>query len=94
VVELFGVGFGPTTPFVPSGQLLTLGQDSPAPVTTNTVQLSIGGTMVGTFSAYLSEEGLYQINVTIPAGLGTGDLPLTATVDGVQTPSGVLISLQ
>jgi uncharacterized protein (TIGR03437 family) len=94
VVELFGVGFGPTTPSVPSGQLLTLGQGSPAPVTTNTVQLSIGGTTVGTFSAYLSEEGLYQINVTIPAGLGTGDLPLTAIVDGVQTPSGVLISLQ
>jgi uncharacterized protein (TIGR03437 family) len=42
----------------------------------------------------LSEEGLYQINVTIPAGLGTGDLPLIATVDGVQTPPGVVVSLQ
>jgi uncharacterized protein (TIGR03437 family) len=92
VVELFGVGFGPTTPFVPSGQLLPV---SATPITANyPVQLTIGGAVVPSTPAYLSEEGLYQINVTIPAGLGTGDLPLTATVGGIQTPAGVVISLQ
>jgi uncharacterized protein (TIGR03437 family) len=90
-VELYGVGFGPTTPAVPAGQVLNV---SPAPVTTNTVQVSIGGTNVTQAFAYLSEEGLYQINVTIPAGLGTGDLPLVATVGGVSTQAGVVISLQ
>jgi len=42
----------------------------------------------------LTGAGLDQINLTIPAGLGTGDVSLQATVDGVQTPSGVVISLQ
>jgi uncharacterized protein (TIGR03437 family) len=37
---------------------------------------------------------LYQINLTIPSGLGTGDKPLVATVGGVQAQSFVVISLQ
>jgi uncharacterized protein (TIGR03437 family) len=87
-VELFGVGFGPTTPPVPAGQVF-----SGAAATTNTVQLSIGGATVTPSFAGLSSAGLYQINLTLPAGLGTGDVPLTATVGGVQTQSGVVISL-
>jgi uncharacterized protein (TIGR03437 family) len=42
----------------------------------------------------LTEAGLFQFNLTLPAGLGTGDVPLVAMVGGVQTPSGVVISLQ
>jgi uncharacterized protein (TIGR03437 family) len=42
----------------------------------------------------MSSAGLYQLNVTIPAGLGTGDQTLVATVGGVQTHPGVVISLQ
>jgi hypothetical protein len=41
----------------------------------------------------VSGAGLDQINLTVPAGLGTGDVSLQATVGGVQTPSGVVISL-
>jgi uncharacterized protein (TIGR03437 family) len=89
IVELFGVGFGPTLPPVPAGQLF-----SGAAPTTNTVQLVIGGTLVTPSFAGLSSAGLYQINVTIPVGLGTGDLSLVATVGGVQTQAGVVISLQ
>jgi len=44
--------------------------------------------------AGLSEAGTCQINVTLPAGLGTGDVPLVATVGGAQTQSGVVLSLQ
>lgn len=88
-VELFGVGFGPTTPAVPAGQAFS-GQA----VTTNTVQLSVGGKPVNPSFSGLSSAGLYQLNVTIPVGLGAGDLPLTATVGGVQTQTGVVISLQ
>jgi uncharacterized protein (TIGR03437 family) len=91
-VELYGVGFGPTTPAVSAGQTLP---SSPTPITTNfPVQLTIGGTTLPSSFAYLSEAGLYQINLTIPAGLGTGNLSLVAAVDGVQTPAGVVISLQ
>jgi uncharacterized protein (TIGR03437 family) len=88
-VELFGVGFGPTNPTVPAGQSF-----SGAAQTTNTVQLSIGGTSVLPSFSGLSSAGLYQLNVTIPAGLMTGDQSLSATVGGAQTQPGVVISLQ
>jgi uncharacterized protein (TIGR03437 family) len=88
-VELFGVGFGPTIPAVPAGKAF-----SGAARTTNPVQIMIGGTTVIPSFAGLSEAGLDQINVTIPPGLGAGDLPLVATVGGIQTQSGIVISLQ
>jgi len=89
MVELFGVGFGPTSPHVPAGQVFS----GEAP-TTNAVALSINGTPVTPAFAGLSSAGLYQINVTIPAGLASGDDALVATVDGIQTQAGVVISLQ
>ncbi len=88
-IALFGVGFGPTTPTVPSGQPF-----SGAAATTNSVTLSINGNNVIPTFAGLSSAGLYQINLTVPAGVGTGDVPLVATVAGVSTQTGVVISLQ
>jgi uncharacterized protein (TIGR03437 family) len=38
--------------------------------------------------------GLFQYNITLPSGLGTGVQPLSATVNGVSTPAGVVITLQ
>jgi uncharacterized protein (TIGR03437 family) len=58
------------------------------------VSLPINKASVIPTFAGLSSAGLYQINLTIPAGLGTGDVPLVATVGEVQTPAGVVISLQ
>jgi uncharacterized protein (TIGR03437 family) len=89
ILELYGVGLGPTNPGVPAGQSFT----GAAP-TTNPVQLKINNVTVPTLFAGLSGTGLYQINVTIPAGLGTGDVPLAAIVGGVQTQAGVVITLQ
>jgi uncharacterized protein (TIGR03437 family) len=89
VVELFGVGFGPTSPPVPAGQLF-----SGAAATTNEVRLLIGATSVTPSFAGLVSAGLYQLNVTIPASLGTGDQGLAAIVGGAETQSGAVISLQ
>lgn len=89
VVELFGVGFGPTNPAVPAGHAF-----AGAAPTTNPVQLQINGTSVTPFFSGISGAGLYQINLTIPPGLGTGDQPLLATVGGVQTQSFAVLSLQ
>jgi uncharacterized protein (TIGR03437 family) len=88
-VALFGTGFGPTSPTVAAGQLY-----AGAAATTNQVTLQINKVSVTPSFAGLSGAGLYQINLTIPAGPGTGDVSLQATVGGVQTPSGVVISLQ
>jgi uncharacterized protein (TIGR03437 family) len=78
-VELFAVGLGPTSPSVPPGQPF-----SGAAPTVNAVSILIHGVSVPTFFAGLSSAGLYQINLTIPAGLGTGDIPLAALVGGSQ----------
>ena len=89
VVELFGIGFGPTNPAVPAGHVF-----SGAATTKNAVQVQIGSTNVNPSFTGISGAGLYQINLTIPPGLGTGDKALLATVAGVQTQSTVVISLQ
>ena len=88
-VELFATGFGPTSPAVAPGQPF-----SGAAPTTNPVTVLINKVSVTPTFAGLSGAGLYQINVTIPSGLGTGDVSLQATVGGVATPAGVVISLQ
>ena len=89
VLELFGVGFGPTNPAVPAGKLYT----GAAP-TINPVQLLINNIPVPPAFSGLTAAGLYQLNVTLPAGLGTGDVALQVTVGGVKTPSGAVLSLQ
>ncbi len=88
-VVIFGVGFGPTSPFVPAGQSYS----GAAPIT-GSVQITINSASVTPAFAGLSGAGLYQFNVTIPAGLGPGDVPLTAIAGGVSTQSGVVLSLQ
>ncbi len=88
-VELFGVGFGPTSPHVPAGA--TFAASAP---TTNAVSLRINNVSVTPSFAGLSGAGLYQINFTVPAGAGTGDVALVATVGGASTQPSVVISLQ
>ncbi len=89
ILQLYGVGFGPTSPVVMSGQLY-----SGAAATTSPVQLTVNGVSITPSFAGLTEAGLYQINFTLPAGLGTGDVPLEALVGGVQTQSKVVLSVQ
>ncbi|MDP9054860.1 MAG: hypothetical protein M3N93_11260 [Acidobacteriota bacterium] len=89
VVELFAVGLGPTSPSVQAGQPF----NSAAP-TVNPVTVLINNVSVTPAFAGLSSSLLDQINLTIPANAGVGDVPLSASVGGVQTPSGVVISLQ
>jgi uncharacterized protein (TIGR03437 family) len=91
IVELFGVGFGPTEPFIPAGVVLQPGQYGTA---TATVNMLINGIPVTPAFVGLTEAGTFQINLTIPPGLGTGDLTIVALVGGMQTPNGVLISAQ
>jgi len=87
-VELFGVGFGGTNPPVQAGKVL-----SGSAKATNPIGIMIGGTVLTPSFAGQTEEGLFQFNLTIPAGLGSGDVSLTGMVGGVQTPAGVVIPL-
>jgi uncharacterized protein (TIGR03437 family) len=58
------------------------------------VSLRINNVSVTSSFAGLSGAGLYQINFTVPAGLGTGDVALVAAVGGASTQPSVVISLQ
>jgi uncharacterized protein (TIGR03437 family) len=89
-LELFGVGFGPTTPAVKAGQSFS----GSAPLSPgSSLTILINNVPVTPAFAGLSGAGLCQFNVVVPAGLGTGDVPLQATIGGVQAPV-VVISLQ
>ena len=88
-IELFAVGLGPTNPAVMPGQNF----QGAAPVT-GSVTVRINGLSVTPAFAGLSSAGLYQINLTVPANPGTGDVSLSATVGGATTQTGAVISLQ
>ncbi len=88
-VVVFGVGFGPTNPFEFAGRSF-----AGAASTISPVKVQINNTVVTPSFAGLSSAGLYQINLTIPAGAGSGDVPLVAIVDGASTQATVVLSLQ
>ncbi|HEX3821678.1 MAG TPA: IPT/TIG domain-containing protein [Candidatus Sulfotelmatobacter sp.] len=88
-VVLYGVGLGPTAPTILAGQPF-----SGAAPTIAEVLLLINNVGVTPSFAGLSSAGLYQANFTVPSGLGNGDVSLQASVGGLQTPSGVVLSLQ
>ena len=56
------------------------------------MSLSIGGLPAEVTFAGVVSPGLYQINAKVPANVSTGDLVVTAQIDGVRSPDGVLLS--
>jgi uncharacterized protein (TIGR03437 family) len=79
-ITLYGIGFGPVTPEAPVGQIA--GQASPI---AGSLQVFIGGATATVTYAGLAPNsvGLYQINVTMPAGVEGDAVPLTFTFNGV-----------
>jgi len=57
------------------------------------VTVTIGGVQARVTFSGIMQAGLYQINVTVPSAPG-GDQPLVATVNGVQTPPGPVVTVQ
>jgi len=88
-LTLYGVGFGPTTPHVPAGQPFSGIASTNSPVT-----ITIGGVAANVSFAGITEAGLYQLNLTVPPGTGEGDQPVRATVSGIQTPVGPVVTVQ
>ncbi len=85
ILSFYGVGFGPTNPFVPAGAPFSGTAPSIVPAS-----VSIGGVTAKVLYCGLVGAGLYQITVVVPK-LTTGDQPLLATVGTVHTQSGVFI---
>ncbi|MBI2688188.1 MAG: glycosyl hydrolase 53 family protein [Acidobacteria bacterium] len=82
---LYGVGFGATNPAVPAGRPF-----SGVAVTSNPVTFTIGGVPVAPAFAAMVSTGLYQFNLLVPSGIGSGERPVVATVSGANTPLAVV----
>jgi len=88
IIEIYGTGFGPTTPAAPAGVIL-----SGAASLSNTVLVTIGGLRATVSFAGLTGNGLDQLNVIVPAGLAAGNHAVLATVNGVSTQTGLVITV-
>ena len=89
VVILWGTGFGPTLPTVPSGV------ETPSTATyytAGTVTVKVGDANATVYGAapHAGLRGLYQLRSRCPCRLGNGDYLVIATVGGVQSASGVM----
>ncbi len=83
-IEIFGTGFGPTSPASPTA--LEPAQPSPlaAPV-----GITIGGVTAKVTWAGLVEAGLDQIDVVIPQ-VAAGNQPIQASIAGFQSPAAII----
>jgi uncharacterized protein (TIGR03437 family) len=91
VIVLWGTGFGPTTPAVPSGQVVSGG-----PYVVNGVTVTVGGIAAQVYGVALTSgmAGLYQVAIQVPASLADGDYPVIADVSGQRSPSTVILTVK
>jgi uncharacterized protein (TIGR03437 family) len=89
-ITFYGVGFGPVTPAIPAGQVVTATNSVP-------FQMQIGGTQATVQYAGLAPGaiGLYQFNVFVPTSAPANDLtPVTFTVNGTSGTQTLYIAVQ
>jgi uncharacterized protein (TIGR03437 family) len=92
VLILWATGFGPTQPAAPSGQSVPAGGGYS---TASAPTVTIGGTAATVYGAALApgSAGLYQIAIQVPTSLADGDWPIQASIGGVTSPTGVVLSI-
>jgi len=91
ILTVYCVGLGATSPAAAVGSLAPGAANVTAPYT-----LTVGGKKAAVSYAGLTPTyaGLYQINLTVPAGLAAGNQPIVLTVNGVETPTGAFLAVQ
>jgi len=93
IIVLFGTGEGRTTPAGADGRIST----SVIPKPNLPVSVTIGGQTASV--AYAGEapslvSGVFQINATIPTGVGSGAVPVIVKVGNASSQSGLTVSVQ
>lgn len=91
-IILWGTGFGPTNPTAPQGEATP----SNATYSAGTVSVEINNVSATVYGAALAPgfAGLYQVAIQVPASLGNGNWPVVATIGGVSSPSGMVLTVQ
>lgn len=87
-ITLWGTGFGPTNPELPSGEVVT----NATPLQ-NVPVIRFGNTAAQVTYAGVTAAGLCQFNVVVP-DIANGDYPVVAQVSGVRTSSAARIRVQ
>jgi len=95
IVTLYGTGFGDTDPSVPAGQLAAAAADL-----TSDITVKVNGTSLAPSDVQYaglspgSLSGLYQFNIKLPESTPDGDIPVSISIGGFQTQSGVTIPVK
>jgi uncharacterized protein (TIGR03437 family) len=91
-VILWGTGFGPTFPAAPVGASVP---GSGGYSTTSAPTVTINSTPAIVYGAALApgSAGLYQIAIQVPSTLADGNWPIRASIGGVTSPTGVVLSI-
>jgi uncharacterized protein (TIGR03437 family) len=89
-IIFYGVGFGPVTPSIPAGQIVSQSNQL-----SGGVQVLFNGTpgtvsFAGLTGGYL---GLYQFNVVVPNVAAGDSVPLTFTLNGTPGPQKMVIAI-
>ncbi|HLJ13608.1 MAG TPA: hypothetical protein VKV15_03865 [Bryobacteraceae bacterium] len=93
VIVLWGTGFGPTNPAAPSGVSVPSNVSYP---TASSPTVTVNNTPVLVYGAALApgSAGLYQIAIQVPNTLADGDWPIQASIGGVISPTGIVLSIE
>ena len=92
VVILWATGLGPTLPVAPLGVSVPTGGGYP---TASAPTVTVDNTPAIVYGAALApgSAGLYQIAIQVPTTLADGDWPIQATIGGVASPAGTILSV-
>ncbi len=92
VIILWGTGFGPTNPIAPVGGPVPSDQTY---LTTTLPDVSIDNLPAMVYGAALAPlfAGLYQVAIQVPSSIADGDWPIVASIGGVQSPTGTVLSV-
>jgi uncharacterized protein (TIGR03437 family) len=93
VIILWATGLGVTNPLYPTGQA-TPSDTTYSTVTIPTVTINNREVMVLGAALTPGSAGLYQIAIQLPDNIGTGDLPIQASIGSAQSPTGMILSVQ
>ncbi len=94
VISVYGTGFGPTSPTVEPGFRAEGVASLVSPVAVRIGAVNLASADILYAGAAPTFAGLYQFNLRIPEGLGSGELPIVLNVRGVDSQPGVVVAVE